>query len=106
MSDSVLDGGTAGIGIVAQSTSFHATISNTIVRNMKGDGLMDSQILKRRFRMIGGELSSNGASGAELGQGTWTFTNVAIRQNKNIAFTYKTPTLSCGIVPLLETDLV
>lgn len=86
LSDSVLDGGAAGIGIVAQSASFHATISNTIVRNMKGDGLGGFPNLKASFQMTGGELSSNGLSGAELGQGTWTFTNVAIRQNKNIAF--------------------
>ncbi|HEX8109130.1 MAG TPA: hypothetical protein VF516_15460, partial [Kofleriaceae bacterium] len=86
LSDSVLDGGASGIAIAAQSTSFHATISNTIVRNMQGDGLGGFPNLKASFQMTGGELSNNKQSGAELGQGTWTFTNVAIRQNKNLAF--------------------
>jgi hypothetical protein len=86
LSDSVLDGGFSGIGIVAQSTSFHATISNTIVRNMKTDGLGGFPGVKGSFQMTGGELSGNGQAGAELGLGTWAFTNVAIRQNKNIAF--------------------
>lgn len=86
LSDSVLDGGAAGIAIVAQSTSFHATISNAIIRNMQGDALGGFPNLNASFQMTGGELSNNGGAGAELGQGTWTFTNVAIRQNKNIAF--------------------
>lgn len=85
LSDSVLDGG-GGVGVVAQSTSFHATISNTTIENMKGDGLGGFPNLKGSFQMTGGELSNNGSSGAELGQGSWTFTNVVIRQNQNLAF--------------------
>ncbi|HEX3766386.1 MAG TPA: DUF1565 domain-containing protein [Kofleriaceae bacterium] len=86
LSDSLLDGGATGITIAGQSTSFHATISNTIVRNMKGDGLSGFPGLKASFQMTGGELSNNGEAGAELGQGIWTFTNVAIRQNHTLAF--------------------
>jgi len=36
--------------------------------------------------MIGGELTSTTGSGAQLGLGTWSFTNVKIHQNKDLAF--------------------
>jgi hypothetical protein len=36
--------------------------------------------------MIGGELSNTQASGAQLGQGTWAFTNVMIHQSRDFAF--------------------
>jgi hypothetical protein len=73
LSDSVLDGRANGVAIVAQSASFHATISNTVIGNMKGDGLVGFPSLKGSFQMTGGELSNNGASGAELGKGAWLF---------------------------------
>jgi hypothetical protein len=80
MSDSLLDG--SGIGVYAQSTSFHATISNTIIRG----GLGGFPNLKGSFQMIGGELASPQGSGAQLGLGTWSFTNVTIHQNEDLAF--------------------
>lgn len=80
LSDSLVAGG--GIGIYAQSTSFHATISNTIIRG----GLGGFPNLKGSFQMIGGELSNPQGSGAGLGLGTWTFTNVTIHQNRDLAF--------------------
>jgi hypothetical protein len=78
LSDSRVDG---TIGIYAQSTSFHATISNTTI-----GGLGGFPSVKGSFQMIGGELSNSQASGAQLGTGTWTFTNVIIHSNKDLAF--------------------
>jgi hypothetical protein len=80
LSDSAVDVG--GVGIYAQSTSFHATISNTRIRG----GLGGFPNLKGSFQMIGGELTSPQGSGAQLGLGTWTFTNVLIHQNRDLAF--------------------
>ena len=79
LSDSLVDGG--GILIVAQSTSFHATISNTIIRG----GLVGFPNFKASFQMIGGEIFGSPGSGAQVGQGTWTFTNVKIHQNTDLA---------------------
>ena len=79
LSDSLVDG---GVGINAQSTSFRATISNTIIRG----GLGGFPIFKGSFQMIGGELSNTQGSGAGLGTGMWTFTNVTIHQVKDLAF--------------------
>jgi len=85
LSDSLLDGGISGIGILAKSPSFQATISNTIVRNMKITALGGFPSSPGSFHMIGGELSNTNGDAIQLGVGTWTFTGVTIRQNKGIA---------------------
>lgn len=85
LSDSLLDGG-GGLAIVPQSASFHAIVSNTIIRNMKSSGLVGFPNVKASFQMNGGEISNTEGSGLQLGQGTWTFTNVTIQHNKDLAF--------------------
>lgn len=95
LSDSFVNG--TSIGIYAQSISFHATITNTIIRGSLG-GFPD---LKGSFQMIGGELSNTQGIGAQLGLGTWTFTNVKIHHNKDLAFYLQTADLvmrNCQLV--------
>jgi hypothetical protein len=53
---------------------------------MQGDGLFGFPNLKGSFQMTDGEISNSGQSGVELGLGTWTFRNVAIKQNAHSAF--------------------
>ena len=80
LSDSLVDRG--GVLIYAQSTSYHATISNTIIRG----GLGGFPTFKGSFQMIGGELSITQGDCVGLGTGTWSFTNVMIHQCPNLAF--------------------
>jgi hypothetical protein len=86
LNDSLLDGGPSqGIRMLPASPLFQTTISNTIVRNMRGDGISGGRSANpSAFRMIGGALSGNG-NGAEFSNGTWSFTNVMIRQNIGLA---------------------
>jgi hypothetical protein len=87
INDSLLDGGPSqGIRLFPASSTFQTTISNTIIRNMRGDGIAGGHFgTPSTFRMIGGELSGNGGVAAQFSDGTWTFTNVMIRQNPGLA---------------------
>jgi hypothetical protein len=86
INDSLLDGGASqGIRLLPASRLFQARISNTIIRNMRNDGLVGSHFgTPATFQMVGGELSGNGG-GAQFSDATWTFTNVMIRQNVGLA---------------------
>jgi hypothetical protein len=81
--DSLLDGGYDGINISPSSSSIEATITNSIIRNLKDDALLGgpSPGGSVTFRMTGGELSNSDRGGAELVGGPWTFINVTIKQN-------------------------
>lgn len=84
--DSLLDGGARGIDLNTNSQGFEATISNTIIRNAKADAL-DGRApagSSATLQMTDGELSSSSGAGATLLAGAWSFTNVAIRNNKNL----------------------
>jgi hypothetical protein len=96
LTDSLLDGGAnSGILLNPRASLFQATISNTIVRNMRLDGLGGGAPVgsSMSFQMTGGELSNNGNVAAELGDGTWTFINVAMRQNVGLAVYLQNATL-------------
>lgn len=86
LSGSLLDGGALGIGLNTKSPGFQAIISNTIVRNSKVDALAGQAPAggSATLQMTGGELSSSSGAGATLLAGTWSFANVAIRDNKNL----------------------
>ena len=84
LSDSLLDGGPrSGVLLNPPVAGFSATISSTTIRNMKLDAIGGGAPVggSMTFHMTGGELSNNENIGVELGDGTWTFTNVTIRQN-------------------------
>jgi hypothetical protein len=84
--DSVLDGGPGGIALNPKSAAFQATVSNTIIRNMKSGGI-DGGFSgpPASVQWIGGEISNTGGSGIQIDVSTWTFTNVKIQDNKDIA---------------------
>jgi len=103
INNSVLDGGAnSGILLNPRSSLFQATMTTTTVKNMRLDGLGGGAPVggAMTFEMDGGELSSNGNVGAELGDGTWTFMSVAIKQNSGLAIYLQNSTLvmrSCTI---------
>lgn len=90
LSDSLVDGGQDGISLLPAPSS-QATITNTILRNLKIDALRGSAGVT--FEMTGGELSSNGRGGAEIYGGAWTFANVAIKQNATFGIYLESATL-------------
>lgn len=81
--DSIVDGGYIGISFSPRSSSVQATITNTIVRNLKNDALGGGTNLggSVTLDMNGGELSNNGRGGLDAGGGTWSLTNVTMTQN-------------------------
>ena len=84
--DSLLDGGSSGLELLANGSGFEILISNTIVRNMKSGALGGSfGAESTSFQMMGGELSSTASTAVQVGTGIWTFTGVAFRQNKDLA---------------------
>lgn len=86
LSDSLLDGGSSGIQINAKSADFDVLIKNTIIRNMKNGTLGGNFGLEAvSFQMIGGELSNTTGTAVQIGTGTWTFTGVTIKQNRDLA---------------------
>jgi hypothetical protein len=93
--DSVLDGGPAGISLNPKSAAFQATISNTIIRNMKSGGI-DGGFSgpPASVQWIGGEISNNGGTAIQIDTTTWTFTNVKIQNNQNLAIYQQGGTLN------------
>jgi hypothetical protein len=85
--DSLLDGGAnQGISLNLHSSSAQVTISNTIIRNMKSDGMSGAHVSgPTSFQMTGGELSNNGGTGAQFSDGTWRLMNVTIKNNFSLA---------------------
>jgi hypothetical protein len=83
LSDSILDGGTAGISFLPKSATLQVTILNTILRNFKNDALGGGTGFGGllTFDMSGGEISNNGRGGVEAVGGLWSFTNVMMTQN-------------------------
>ncbi|HZJ65982.1 MAG TPA: right-handed parallel beta-helix repeat-containing protein, partial [Kofleriaceae bacterium] len=94
--NSLLDGGpNHGILLNPRSSLFQATLSTTIIKNMRLDGLGGGAPVggSMSFQMNGGEISNNGNTGAELGDGTWAFTNVTIQHNSGLAIYLQGATL-------------
>jgi hypothetical protein len=87
LSDSLLDNGNYGVRILPSVSSLEVMISNTIIRNIKGDALGGQVPVGGAisFHMRGGEISNNASNGAQLTEGTWQFTDVRIHQNTGLA---------------------
>jgi hypothetical protein len=81
--DSLIDTGNHGITVLPRSSSVSVMIMNSTLRNMKTTAIEGGPDAggSVTFRMTGGELSGNGRGGAELVGGSWTFSNVTIKQN-------------------------
>jgi Protein of unknown function (DUF1565) len=85
LSDSVLDGGKAGMSITPKSPSFQAVLTNTSIRNMKDGALVGGfGGVSAAFHMTGGELSNTNNTAVQIGPGVWTFTGVTFKQNKDL----------------------
>ncbi len=92
LSESLIDGGADGIFFAPPANSSQqASITNSILRNVESDALQGSNGVT--FRMTGGEISHNGLGGAELFAGSWTFTNVTMKQNSIFAIYQQNGTL-------------
>jgi hypothetical protein len=84
--NSLLDGGSGGIDLFPKSAAFQATISDTIIRNMKNGGIAGGfSGPPASVQWIGGEISNTGGSGAQIDVSTWTFTGVKIQNNVGLA---------------------
>lgn len=84
--DSVLDGGSSGIDLTPTSSAFQATISDTVVRNMKSGGLAGGfSGPPASIQWIGGEISSTSATAVQIDVSTWTFTGTKIQNNRDLA---------------------
>ncbi|HEU0034916.1 MAG TPA: right-handed parallel beta-helix repeat-containing protein [Kofleriaceae bacterium] len=78
ISDSSFVGGGTGISFLGAATPTQATLTNTVIRSMKSNGMAGRTVA---LVMTGGELSNNARGGFEASGGSWTLTNVAIKQN-------------------------
>jgi hypothetical protein len=87
LNDSLLDGGPTGVLMNPPVAGFLATISSTTIRNMKVNAIGGGAPIgvPLTFQMTGGEVSNNAGTAVDLGDGTWTFTNVTMRQNSALA---------------------
>ncbi|MEO8699915.1 MAG: right-handed parallel beta-helix repeat-containing protein [Kofleriaceae bacterium] len=75
--DSLVGGGGGnGLSFASGAT---ARITNTIIRNLTGSG--DAIGGRANITMTGGELTNNARAGMEVFAGTFTLTNVTIKQN-------------------------
>jgi hypothetical protein len=78
LTDSLIDGG-GGNGLAFSSGPATATLTNTIIRNLTGPG--DAIVGRTNLTMTGGELTNNSRAGMEVFAGTFTLTNVVLKQN-------------------------
>jgi hypothetical protein len=87
LTESLLDGGPTGMLLNPPIAGFVATISSTIIRNMKVNAIGGGAPVgvSMTFQMTGGEVSNNPFTAVDVGDGTWTFTNVTFRQNGGAA---------------------
>jgi hypothetical protein len=88
MSDSLIDSGDTGIQLFSQSgqPAPQVTITNTIVRNMKGNAMGGGD--RVALTMTGGALSNNGRGGFEGGGGEYSFAGVMIQENSIFGIYY------------------
>lgn len=78
----VTDTKITGSGIDLDSDQLEVNLKNTTIENPSGPAIRGGA---RVFHMTGGELR-NSQSGADLSGGTYTFTNVSIKRNREYGF--------------------
>jgi Protein of unknown function (DUF1565)/Right handed beta helix region len=70
----LIDGGYRGISLSATTS---VTLANTTIRNVTDDAIVGNA----NVTITGGELSNNGRAGIETAGGTWSLTNVALKND-------------------------
>jgi uncharacterized protein DUF1565 len=95
--DTIIDGGHDGISFGSQAGSTQATFTNTTIRNVTNDGLINGHVV---LNMTGGALTDNGRAGMEAAGGKWTFTNVAIKNHPVMGIYIQLSSTELGVVTL------
>ncbi|MEO7729709.1 MAG: right-handed parallel beta-helix repeat-containing protein [Kofleriaceae bacterium] len=77
LTDSNLDGGGQGVGVISSGSPAQVSLSNVVIRNMGGNAIGGSNAT---VQVTGGELSHSFV-GVFVAGGSWSLTNVAIEGN-------------------------
>jgi hypothetical protein len=78
LSESMLDTGHIGIRFAATGALTQATLTDVVIRNMRQYGIIGDGFV---LQMAGGEVSNGGNIGIAATNGSWSLTNVAVKQN-------------------------
>jgi len=98
LGESILDGGKEGIDFRDAAAPTQATLTNVTIRNAGSHAMQGGTAI---VHMTGGALSSNGAGGLETSGGTWTFTDVEVKQNTSFGIYLQNAVLAmhgCSVV--------